>query len=108
MIARAAVLVRARQLGRIGDRRELTARRAGALDLGDDADAGLAQRGQHIQWRRRGFGGRLDLGQAHDGLTSGNVGADSLDDGVEHGRRTHAVGSFPARRDTVVDVFIEG
>ena len=36
------------------------------------------------------FGGCLDLGEADDGFASGNVGADSLDDGVEHGCRTHA------------------
>ena len=36
-----------------------------------------------------GLGRFLDLGEADDGLACGDVGADSLDDGVEHGRRTH-------------------
>ena len=92
---RAAVLVGAASSAGSAIDASSPARRAGPLHLGDDADAGLAQRRHHIQWRRRAFGRRLDLGDAHDRFTSGNVGADSLDDGVEHGCRTHAVGSSP-------------
>ena len=50
----------------------------------------------------------LDLGEADDGLASGNVGTDSLDDGVEHGRRTHKP-SIPFRLPARCRmIFIEG
>ena len=48
--------------------RQRARRRAGALDLRDDADAGLAQRGHHVARRRCRRGGRFDLGQADDAL----------------------------------------
>ena len=51
---------------------------------------GSRKRCQHVQRRRRLLGRLLDLGEWDDGLTSGNISADSLNDGVEHSRRTHA------------------
>ena len=65
-----------------------------ALDLRDDTDAGFAQRGAS----RGGAAAAAALISAKldDGLTGGDVGTDSFDDGVEHGRRASC--PFRSRR----------
>ena len=83
--ARAAGLVVAGQRGRVGDRGERALARADALDLGDHLDAVAAQRGA----RRRGAAGRaaassLRSSSGTQGLALGEVGADAVQDVVEH------------------------
>src|SRR5690606_28553610 len=60
----AALLIQAREMCGIGDAGEITARRACALDLGDDLDLrGPLQRGQRIERRRTVERRALDLSE---------------------------------------------
>ena len=72
------------QRGRVGDVGQVALGRAAPLDLGDDADARRAQRGQGVEGgagvERRG----LHLLEGGRCLTGGEVLADAGHDLVEH------------------------
>ena len=84
----AAGLVVHRQCGRIGDGGERALGRAGPLNFGDHGDVFALERGHHVRWRRGPAHGLLQPLQRHLPLTCREVGADSVEDLVEH---AHAV-----------------
>ena len=82
--AGAAGGVLAGELGGVGDVGEVALGRAAPLDLGDDPDAGGAQRGEGVEGGPGVEGRGLDLGQREERLAGGEVLADAGHDLVEH------------------------
>src|SRR5699024_4920834 len=86
--------VRRGERGRVGDVAEVALARAGALDLGDDAEAGGAERGHRVA-RGHGLGdARLERGQRRLSLALGEVLTDAGDDPVEYGHRGLSRGRY--------------
>ena len=81
--------------GGVGDVGQLALGGAAALDLGDDRDAGRAERGEGVQGRAGVQRGRLDLGERDERLAGGEVLADAGDDLVEHAHGVAPRGRTP-------------
>src|SRR6185369_10430698 len=82
----AARLVVGRERGRVGDGRERALGRAAALDLGDDPDAVVApQRRDTVTCLRPRGRELLEYAERDAGLAKSEVGADAVQDLVEHG-----------------------
>ena len=89
---RAAGLVVRGERGRVGDGGKGALGGAGALDLADDGHALAAQGGDSVLGLGSARGAFLELVEADTRLPLREVGADAVDDLVEH---THASGPLP-------------